>query len=334
MPIHCYAAQAAKKPLGPFSYEPKPLGPWEIRVKISHCGICHSDIHLIDNDWKASSYPLVPGHEIVGTVNAAGSNVTQLKIGDRVGVGWQEGSCMECEWCARGEENLCPSSRAVCMNHYGGFGEEVQVDSRFAFKIPDVLESENAAPLLCGGATVYSPLRHYGVTTATKVGIIGIGGLGHLAIQFAKAFGCQVTAFSTTLEKETEAKKFGAHKFVLSKDSSQMKRAVRSLDFIVSTVCANVNWTSFMNVLRPNGKLCIVGVPPGNIQVSPHVLIGGQKSIAGSVIGSRAAIQEMLECAALHNIKAKTELMSLSEVNQACDKVRQGKARYRVVLKI
>ncbi len=334
MSVQGYAAMAAKKPLEPFSYETKPLRDNDIQIKVSHCGVCHSDIHLIDNDWGISAYPLVPGHEVVGTVSALGKNVKDLRIGDRVGVGWQAGSCMECEWCRKGEENLCAASEGTCEGNYGGFSEQIQVDGRFAFKIPSGLDSENAAPLLCGGITVYSPLRQSNVTSDMKVGVIGVGGLGHFAIQFAHAIGCEVTAFSTSAEKEAEAMNFGAHRFILSKDSAAMKRAAGSIDFLISTVCANINWLGFVNTLRPKGTLCIVGVAPDNITIPPFPLIVGQRSIRGSVIGNRSTIQEMLTFSARHGIKAKTEVVPISEVNYACDKVRHNKARYRMVLEI
>ncbi len=333
MSIKAYASMAAKKPVEKFTYEPKKLGSKDIEINITHCGICHSDVHLIDNDWGFSSYPLVPGHEIVGTVSALGSDVKTLEIGQRVGVGWQSGSCLECEWCSTGNENLCKESSATCVGNYGGFAEKIIVDSRFAFKIPDRLESENAAPLLCGGITVYSPLRIFDVKPFHKVGVIGIGGLGHLAIQFANAMGCEVTAFSSTQNKEQEAKQLGAQHFINSKDENQLKAAAESLDFIISTVYADLNWIDYVNILRPNGKLTFVGASTGAINVPSIMLLMGQKSITGSNIGGRARINEMLRFAAQHNIKAKTELLPMEKVNEGLDKVRKSAARYRVVLK-
>jgi uncharacterized zinc-type alcohol dehydrogenase-like protein len=333
MTIHGYAALAAKKTLEKFHYEPEELGPWDVEATISHCGICHSDVHLIDDDWGMSSYPLVPGHEIVGIVRAVGSDVRHLEKGQRIGIGWQRSSCSSCEFCLRGEENLCSEQQATCLGHYGGFAEAIRTDSRFVFAIPENLESENVGPLLCGGITVYSPLRRYGVNPAMKVGVIGIGGLGHLALQYARAFGCEVTAFSTSEDKEAEAKQFGAHHFVCTADASALEKGVNSLDFILSTVYADINWEAYLNILRPNGKLCTVGASANPITLPAFPLLVGQKTVCGSVIGGRAIIQEMLEFSARHGVKAKTELLPMSEVNAAIKKVRSGKARYRMVLK-
>ncbi|MEZ7891313.1 MAG: NAD(P)-dependent alcohol dehydrogenase [Candidatus Wallbacteria bacterium] len=334
MIINSYAVKQAKSPLAPFKYETKKLKSNEIEVKITHCGICHSDIHLIDNDWGISSYPLVPGHEIIGIVNAAGSSVTHLKEGQRVGIGWQAGSCHSCEWCLSGNENLCTAQQATCVGRHGGFAEYIHVDSKFAFLIPDSLESENAAPLLCAGVTVYSPMRHYGINCNHKVGIIGIGGLGHIALQFANSMGCEVTALSTNAAKEGEAIKLGAHRFVVSTNMPQMKQAAGTLDYIISTVSAKIDWRLFMSLLRPNGKLIIVGAAPGTIEISPMELIVGQKSICGSSIGGSVIMNEMLEFASRHGIKAMTEIMPIDRVNEAIEKVRKNTARYRMVLKI
>ncbi len=333
MIINSYAAFAAGQTLEKFQYEPEKLGPWDVEVSISHCGICHSDVHLIDNDFQMSDYPLVPGHEIVGTVNALGANVQHLEKGQRVGIGWQRSSCLICEFCIRGDENLCPDQHATCVGNHGGFAESIRTDSRFAFPIPESLKSESVGPLLCGGITVYSPLRHYGVTPNMKVGVIGIGGLGHFALQFAHAFGCEVTAFSTTPEKETEAKKFGAHHFISSTDADDMEAAVNSLDFIINTVFADIDWITFLNTLRANGTICIVGASASPISVPVFPLIVGQKRICGSVIGGRAMIQEMLNFSARHGIMAQSELLPMAEVNTAIAKVRNNQARYRMVLK-
>lgn len=206
MKISAYAAHEEKGSLHSFEYETLALAPDEVEVMVSHCGICHSDVHLVDNDWGVSDFPLVPGHEVIGTVAALGSAVSEFKVGQRVGIGWQCGSCLECDDCRRGEENLCSKSQPVAVGHYGGFADRVRSNARFVFPIPDALSSENAAPLLCGGITVYSPFRHYDVKPYMKVGVIGIGGLGHLALQFARAFGCEVTAFSHDPSKEKEAR--------------------------------------------------------------------------------------------------------------------------------
>ncbi len=333
MNIDCYAAQEAKAPLEKFSYSSPTPGPWDVEVKISHCGICHSDTHLVDNDWGISQYPMVPGHEIVGTVSAMGASVKHLKAGQRVGIGWQCSSCMTCEWCISGKENLCPQIVGTCLGRHGGFAKAIVVDSRFAFVLPDGLEPENAAPLLCGGITVFAPLIHFGIRPAMKVGVIGVGGLGHLALQFYRAWGCEVTAFSATPDKEKEARDFGAHRILNSKDAEVLKANAATLDFIISTVPVDLDWGAYLEVLRPEGKLCIVGVPQSPIAIPAFPLIMGRKTVCGSPIGSRGDIETMLAFAARHGIKAQTESYAMNEVNRAMDRVRNNQGRYRVVLK-
>lgn len=334
MSIECYAAYAAKERLRPFSYpEPQQLRPMEALVRISHCGICHSDIHLIDNDWKVSRYPLVPGHEIIGIIEKTGGAVRALKPGQRVGVGWQAGSCGHCEWCKRGEENLCPDDEATALGHYGGFAQKVIVDSRFAFSIPRVMRSENAAPLLCGGVTVFSPLRRL-VARGQKVGIVGIGGLGHLALQFARALGYEVTAFSHSPDKEKEARHFGAARFVGSTRKSDLAKLTRSFDFILITSYVKLDWAAYLGMLRPNGRLIVVGAVNEPLEIPSGAIISGQKGVVGSVIGSRPMIKDMLNFAARHHIAAQTEVLPLAQVNAALDKVRENKVRYRMVLEV
>lgn len=333
MNIDCYAAQEAKAPLEKFSYTSPNLDPWDVEVKISHCGICHSDIHLVDNDWGISQYPMVPGHEIVGTVSAMGSSVKHLKAGQRVGIGWQCSSCMNCEWCISGKENLCPEIGGTCLGNYGGFAKAIVVDSRFAFALPDGLESENAAPLLCGGVTVFAPLIHFNIRPAMKVGVIGVGGLGHLALQFYRAWGCEVTAFSSTSGKKQETKDFGAHQVLNSKDPEILKANAGTQDFILSTVPADLDWGAYLDVLRPEGKLCIVGVPQSALSIPAFPLIAARKTVCGSPIGSRGDIETMLAFAARHGIEAQTESFAMAEINPAMDRVRNNQARYRVVLK-
>jgi uncharacterized zinc-type alcohol dehydrogenase-like protein len=333
MPVRAYAAKAAGKRLEPYSYDPPALGPHDVEIAVSHCGICHSDIHLIDNDWQISAYPLVPGHEVVGTVTRAGADVKGPAVGERVGVGWQCGCCMACEWCERGDEPSCAENRATCVGHPGGFGESITADSRFAFPIPESLPSETAAPLLCGGITVYTPLREY-ARPAHRVGVIGIGGLGHLALQFARAFGCEVTAFSTSADKEAEATEFGAHRFVVSTRSDAMKQVAGHFDILLSTVSADLDWPEWMNLLRQKGRLQIVGASPGNVSIPATTYVMGQKSVGGTVIGTRSSIREMLDFAARHEIRAKSEVMPLDQVNDAIARVRANEARYRMVLKM
>ncbi len=332
MKINAYAAKKAKSQLEKWQYEPKDLSKNDVEVKITHCGICHSDIHLIDNDWQMSEYPLVPGHEIIGEVTKKGSAVSHLNTGDRVGIGWQRSACLQCEQCLKGNENLCYMTQATCMGNHGGFADYIRTDSNFAFKIPEKLTSENAAPLLCGGITVYSPLRLW-ATPQMRIGVIGIGGLGHLALRYANAYGCEVTAFSTRAEKENEAKNFGAHNFIVSKNEDEFKKNKSSLDFILSTVTADLNWSQYISLLKPEGRLVIVGASPGPLKITPFELLMQRKSVSGSPIGGRNLINEMLKFSARHNISAKTEAVPMVEVNSALDRVRNSQARYRMVLK-
>jgi uncharacterized zinc-type alcohol dehydrogenase-like protein len=332
MAIRAYATKARGQQLERFTYEPPPLGPHDVEIAVTHCGICHSDIHMIDDDWKTSRYPLVPGHEIIGDVSALGRDVKHLARGQRVGVGWQSGSCMECEWCQRGDETCCSRQQGTIVGRHGGFAEAVRVDGRFAFPLPEGLVPETAAPLFCGGATVYSPLIENASAT-DRVGVIGIGGLGHLAIQFAHALGCEVTAFSTSPDKAEAARQLGADHFVVCTDAGKMQAVAGSMDLLLSAVTAKLDWEAWLKVLRPRGTLLLVGASPGTLDVSPSSLLVGKKSIRGSVIGSRAGIRQMLDFAARHGIKAQTEVMPMSEVNAAIERVRRNQARYRMVLK-
>ena len=331
MIIHGYAATQAKRSLEKFSYEAGEPGPREVRIAVEYCGICHSDIHMIDNDWGISTYPLIPGHEIVGTVMEIGSLATKFSVGDRVGLGWQCGACMDCEWCVRGEEPCCRCSASTIVNRHGGFADSVCADSRFVFSVPEQLDSAGAAPLFCGGITVFTPLSRY-ARPLSRVGIIGCGGLGHLAIQFAKAFGCEVTAFSTSPSKEPEIRGLGADHFVSYTNSSQLVDQKNSFDLILSTVFVNLDWETCLSLLRSKGTFCLVAAGPDPVSFPPGALLYGQKILAGSVIGSRRSIQSMLQFSARHQIKALVEVMPIAEVNQALKKARDNKARYRIVL--
>jgi uncharacterized zinc-type alcohol dehydrogenase-like protein len=329
--VDAYAALEAGASLSPFDYESAPLGAHDVEIEITHCGICHSDLHLIDNDWMTSKYPIVPGHEVIGTVARRGGEVSHLDAGARVGVGWQCGSCLQCEWCERGDENLCASIAETCVGRHGGFADRIVVDSRFAFAIPDALSSEVAAPLLCGGITVYSPLREY-ARPASRVGVIGIGGLGHLAIRFARAFGCEVTAFSSTADKEAEARAHGAHHFVSSVDDAGLKAQRESLDLIVSTVNIPLNWKRYVSALRPHGVLSFVGAVAEPVSIHTGMLMAKSRSVTSSPIGGRAAMREMLDFAARHGVGAQVETLPMNEVNTALDRLRRNDVRYRFVL--
>ena len=330
--IHGLAVHAAGAQLVPYKYDPGELKPNEVEVRITHCGVCHSDAHLINNDWGISRYPFIPGHEIVGTVSTVGSDVRQHKLGDRVGIGWQADSCGICEWCRQGDEHLCAAAQPTCVGRNGGYADAIRVNAKFAIPIPAVLESENAAPLLCGGITVYAPIRNHGVRPSSRVAIVGIGGLGHLGLQFARAFGAEVTALSTSLDKEAEAKKLGAHHFINTRETAEMKKVARSFDLVLSSVSADQDWQALVNTLRPKGTLCVVGVPPSPIALQAFPLIGAQRAVAGSPIGSPRDLHEMLDVAARHNVKALTERFKMADANDAIARVKKSKVRYRAVL--
>ena len=330
--IHGLAVHAAGAHLLPYKFDPGEIKANEVEIKISHCGVCYSDVHLIDNDWGISKYPFIPGHEIVGTVVGIGENVQNLSVGERVGVGWQADSCGICEWCRSGDEHLCAQAQPTCVGRNGGFADKVRVNWRFAIPLPRTLESENAAPLLCAGVTVYAPLRNHGVRPSSRVGVIGIGGLGHIGIQFARAFGAEVTAFSTSKDKENEAKELGAHHFVNTRDTGALKKVANSFDFLLSTVNADQDWSAYVSALRPNGMLCLVGAPPSGMQLQVPVLIGGQRAVSGSSTGSPKDLYEMLDVAARHNVKAITEPFPMAKANDAVTRVKKNQVRYRAVL--
>lgn len=330
--FHGLAAHAAGAQLVPYKYDPGDIAANDVAVKISHCGVCHSDLHLVDNDWGISRYPFIPGHEIVGTITEIGTAVRDRKVGERVGIGWQADSCGICEWCRKGEEHLCPKAQPTCVGRHGGFADYIRVNSRFAIPVPEILDSENVAPLLCAGITVYSPLRNYLARPSSRIGIVGIGGLGHLGLQFARAFGCEVTAFSTSKEKEEEARTLGAHYFVNTRDTGALKKVAGSFDLILSTVFADQDFQGFIGALRPKGNLVLLAAGHTPIQFPGSSLISANKTIAGSSTGSPSDLNEMLDVAARHDIQAFTERFAMKDVNTAFTKLKKNQVRYRAVL--
>jgi uncharacterized zinc-type alcohol dehydrogenase-like protein len=330
--ILAQAALTKGAALEPYSYEPRELASTEIEVEISHCGLCFSDIHIIDDGWSRSKYPVVPGHEIVGKVAMVGAAVAHLQPGQRVGIGWQRSACLECDLCVAGQENLCPRQEATCLGHHGGLASRIRIDGRFAFALPETIPSSAAAPLLCGGVTVYAPMRRYGVGATSSVAVIGIGGLGHMALLMLRAMGAEATAFSTSAAKRDEALAMGASEFASSTDPKDLRKHFGRFDLVLSTVHARLDWTSYLQTLKPNGTLCLLGQPPGVIQFPPSLLITGQRSITGSDIGGRAAIREMLRFVARHDIAPVIETMPMAEANAAITRLRQNQVRYRMVL--
>ncbi len=330
--IQGLAVHAAGAELHPYKYDPGELRASDVEIAISHCAVSQVDVSLINNELGTSKYPFIPGHEIVGTVSAAGADIHHLHVGDRVGVGWQADSCGHCTWCRSGEENLCAANQPTCVGRNGGFAEATRIDARFAVPIPAELDSAAAAPLLCAGITAYRPMRAAGIHPASRVGVVGIGGLGHLALQFARAFGAEVTAFSSSAVKEEDAKRLGAHEFVNTRESKSLKALAGYFDFILSTSSADSDWGAYIAALRPCGSLVFVGIPPKPVSLSVLPLVSGSKNVGGSNIGSPVQIAEMLDVAARHKIHAMVEQFPMREANAAVERARKGALRYRAVL--
>ncbi len=330
MKISAFAAYSSKEPLRAFTYEVPPLDPHEILVKISHCGLCHSDIHLIDDDWKRSRYPLVPGHEIVGAVVKKGDACDYLQIGQRIGISWIRSACLQCPTCLLGETNACPLKTSTCNGYHGGFADYMIADGRFVYPVPDSLDSAHAAPLLCAGATVYAPLRKHSLKGLPSVAVFGIGGLGHLGLQFAAALGCETAAISHTPSKKDEAHFFGAVNFYTLNDLPPPFQ----FDLILSTVHADLDWNRILTLLKPNGTLSFLGRPAARAQIDIAHLLSYQRNISGHSTSNRTIMNEMLQFAASRNIKPQIELLPLSEVNQAIERVKSNTVRYRAVLEM
>ena len=330
--IRAWAAQALNQPVVPFSYDPGSLGAEDVEIRVEHCGLCHSDLSVIDGEWGPATYPVVGGHEVIGTVVALGSQARGLKLGQRVGLGWMSGSCMACAPCLSGQPQMCRAGVPTIIGHHGGFAERVRAHWLWVAPIPEGLDPKDAGPLLCGGVTVFSPFLNFDIKPTHHVGVVGIGGLGHLALQFARAWGCEVTAFTSSDSKRDEALQMGAHHVVSSVDATAMKALRGRLDMVLVTVNVMLNWKALMSTLAPNGRLHLVGVLPQPMEVEAGPLIGGQRSVSGSPTGSRQDIDTMLAFAARHGIKPQTEHFPMSRLNDALDHLRAGKARYRVVL--
>jgi uncharacterized zinc-type alcohol dehydrogenase-like protein len=330
--IRAYATHAAKGRLEPFEFDPGELGPDQVEIDVIACGICHSDLSVLNNDWGFTSYPLVPGHEVVGTIAEVGEHVSHLKVGDTVGLGWFSGSCMTCDQCMSGNHNLCAQNEQTMIARHGGFADKVRCSAAWATRLPAQLDVKKAGPLFCGGITVFTPIVQFGVKPTDRVGVIGIGGLGHLALQFLNKWGCEVTAFTSSDSKRDEALQMGAHHVVSSRDESQVEKLAGSLDFVLSTVNVDLNWGLYLAALAPKGRLHTVGVIPSPIPVPAFPLIVGQKSISGSPSGSPATIRKMLEFCARHHVEPLTEHFPMSQVNEALAHLEAGKARYRIVL--
>ncbi|PJE80803.1 Aldehyde reductase Ahr [invertebrate metagenome] len=331
--IKAYAALNAGEPLQTFEYDPGPLGDHDVEIAVDYCGICHSDVSMINNEWGISQYPLVPGHEVAGHILATGKHVQHLTEGDRVGLGWHCSYCNHCPTCLEGDQNLCADATGTIIGHHGGFADKVRAQAASVIKLPDNLSSEVAGPLFCGGITVYNPMVQFDLKPTSKVAVIGIGGLGHLALEFLNAWGCEVTAFTSTESKRTEALSLGAHHTLNSRDPDELASAAGYFDLILCTVNVKLDWAAYINTLKPKGRLHFLGVVLDPVQFSVFSLLDKQRSLSGSPVGSPATIGQMLDFSVLHHIEPKVEVFAMKDVNQALEHLEHGSPRYRIVLK-
>jgi alcohol/geraniol dehydrogenase (NADP+) len=330
--INAFAVMEPKGKLEAFEYDPGPIDATEIEINVEYCGICHSDLSMIDNDWGRSSYPLVPGHEVVGTVGAIGSSVTTHKVGDLVGLGWHSDYCMTCSTCMSGDHNLCLSVQPTIVGRHGGFADKVRASAASVVKLPAGIDKATAGPLFCAGITVFNPLLQFDVQATDKVAVIGIGGLGHLALKFLQAWGCEVTAFTSSASKQREAIAMGAVHTIDSTHGDAIKQHVNAFDLIISTVDVKLDWSVYLGTLKPKGRLHFVGIPLQPLDIGVISLLRGQKTVSASPVGSPASIATMLDFAALHGIKPVVEEYTISQIHDALERLRSGAARYRVVL--
>ena len=336
-----YAALDATTPLVPFEFERRDLRPHDIQIEILYCGVCHSDLHQARSEWGPSIYPMVPGHEIIGKVVGVGSDVTKFKAGDTAAVGVMVDSCRTCKNCQQQMEQYCVEGMTGTYNAYerdkttiaqGGYSSVIVTDERWVFHVSDKLDLAAAAPLLCAGITTYSPLRFAGVTKGMKVGIIGLGGLGHMGVKFAVSFGAEVTLISTSASKQKDAERLGAHHFLLSTDPAQMKQYDSYFDVLLNCISANHHYETYLDLLTLNGRMLVVGLPAVNPTVSPFALLKNRRSITGSMIGGTAETQEMLDYCAEHTIVSDVEVIPVQQINQAYERMLRNDVRYRFVI--
>lgn len=341
IPTKSYAAFDSKQPLAPYDFERRDPRPHDVLIEILYCGVCHSDLHQVRNEWEESKYPMVPGHEIVGKVVRVGSDVTRFKPGDMAAVGVMIDSCRTCTNCQKQMEQYCEEDMTGTYNTYerdgktlaqGGYSTMIVTDERFVYTLSPKLDPAASAPLLCAGITTYSPLRYAGVTHGTRVAIVGLGGLGHMGLKFAHAFGAEVTLISSSPAKEADAKRLGAHNFLLSTDRSQMKKFRSYFDVVLNTVSANHDYAPYLKLLGMNGRMMVVGLPAQEPRVDPFDLLKNRRSITGSMIGGTSETQEMLDFCAERNITADVEIIQIQQINEAFERMLKSDVRYRFVI--
>jgi len=338
---HAFAAPSAGQPLTPFSFEQREPGPHDVLIDILYCGVCHSDIHQARDEWGGSRFPMVPGHEIIGRVKQVGQHVKKLKVGDMAGVGCIVDSCRDCQTCRQDLEQFCEKQAAATYNGtqmdrktptYGGYATQIVVTEHFALKVPEGLDPAAAAPLLCAGITTYSPLRQWNCKQGDRVGVVGLGGLGHMAVKLAASMGAEVTVLSTSHSKEADARRLGAQGFEVTKDEGIFKKLAGRFDIIIDTISAPHDYNQYLRMLRPKGAMVLVGVPPQPMPVSAFALIHGNKRLAGSGIGGIAETQEMLDYCAQHQIVSDIEIIPIQQINEAYERVLKSDVRYRFVI--
>ncbi len=332
--IQAWAAMTAKAELEPFAFDPGPLKADEVEVAVEHCGICHSDLSLIGNEWKTSVFPLVPGHEIIGRITALGPQAKGLSVGQRVGIGWNAESCLHCRPCMSGDQHLCGEVVATAVGHHGGFADRVRAQWAWVIPLPEELDPAIAGPLLCGGTTVFAPFPTFDIKPTARVGVVGIGGLGHMALQFANAWGCEVTAFTSHESKTQEAMALGAHHVVPSRDSDAIRAISDTLDLLLVTVNVPLDWPAMIATLAPKGRMHMVGAVLKPMPVMAFDLIAWEKTISGSPTGAPVIMSDMLHFAARHKVTPHVEHFPLAKVNDALARVRDGSVRYRAVLDV
>ncbi len=329
--IDAWVAESAKQPFVRRQIDLGSLGADDVEVQVEHCGLCHSDLSVLNDEWGMSQYPAVLGHEVIGRVVELGSAAKGLKVGQRVGIGWTAGSCMHCRPCKSGDQHLCSQALPTIVGHRGGFASRVRAHWAWTIPLPDKLNAAEAGPLLCGGITVFNPLAMYAKATS-RVGIVGIGGLGHMGVKFAAAYGCEVTAFTSSESKFEEALRFGAHHVVSSRDSNAIQALAGSLDLLIVTVNVTLDWQALLNALAQDGRMHVLGAVLEPLSFSAIPMIFGQKTVSGSPTGSPVAIETMLEFAARKGVIPQTEHFPMSQINEAFERLKAGKARYRIVL--